>query len=63
METKPFHESIVSAIKKAKTPEALDTLADLVKKTKIPKDHEEIRKAFASQAKKMDWDDSELDAM
>ena len=39
---KPFHESVVDAINRAESPAEMNTLAALIKETKIPKGHSEI---------------------
>jgi len=45
MEKKPFHETVVEAIKHASTAE-LSLLATLLKATKIPADHDKIKEAW-----------------
>lgn len=49
---RPFHETIVDAIKGASSQE-LALIATLLKKTVIPKNHSQIIKAWNEQAKAM----------
>ena len=46
---KPFHESIVDAIKRADDLVTMSALAILIKETKIPKDHDIIIKAWETK--------------
>jgi len=49
-ERKPFHESVVDAIAKAKTPDVLNALGELITDTKIPRGHDAIFEAFRVKA-------------
>ena len=46
---KPFHESIVDAIKRADDLVTMSALAILINETKIPKDHDIIIKAWETK--------------
>jgi hypothetical protein len=46
METKPFHESIIDAIKDCNQGSDLALLGSLILKTSIPKNHNEIAGSF-----------------
>jgi hypothetical protein len=46
---KPFHESIVDAIKQAELSFHFQILAQIIKTTKIPKGHDEILAAWERQ--------------
>ncbi len=60
METKPFHESIVRALRSAKTKEELAVLEKLILSTKIPKDTDLVLRAFRSKAKKLEVSDAKV---
>ncbi|MDO8514238.1 MAG: hypothetical protein Q7S50_01710 [bacterium] len=51
-ELKPFHESIVDTIERAYAP-AFETLAHLIKTTKIPKGHDAIVEAWQRRTKEV----------
>jgi len=53
LELKPFHETIVDAIYLAISSEEMTCLARLIKSTKIPKNHDEILKAWQFATKLM----------
>jgi hypothetical protein len=61
MHTKPFHESIIDAVNDAAGPAELTVLAELVKRTSIPKGHKKIIEAFREQSEKLDWSDPEIE--
>jgi hypothetical protein len=48
---RPFHETIVKAIRKCVTRDEFDIVADLIKATKIPKNHDKISSAWRSTCK------------
>jgi len=60
MEMKPFHESIVSIIRGAKTKEELKLIEKILLTTKSPKDQDVIAKAFSSKAKKLEMSDTKV---
>ncbi len=62
-ELKPFHESIVDLIRNLKVDSPgdwprLNQLAEIIKSTKIPKNHDEIIAAWQEQVQrlKVNWD-------
>lgn len=59
LKLKPFHETIVVAIKDASTT-GLACLASLIKTTKIPKGHDEIIVAWNERRKKLFCEDEDL---
>jgi hypothetical protein len=63
MHTKPFHEAIIDAINNAAGPAELTVLAELVKRTSIPKGREKIIEAFKAQGEKLDWSDPEIEEL
>lgn len=51
---RPFHETIIEVIRGASGPE-LECLANLIKTTKIPKNHKEIAEAWKGRIKVLGW--------
>lgn len=49
--TKPFHESIIDALKRANETQEIRTLCELIVHTKIPKNHQEIHDAVQKKEK------------
>lgn len=60
MSTRPFHETIVKAIRQASSVE-LECLATLIKATSIPEGHQEIIAAWNQRRKEMCWGTEDLD--
>ena len=56
-ERKPFHESIVDAIKEATNRTDMKLLEGLIKRTKIPKNHYAITLAWRQTCGIMGWQD------
>ena len=52
-ERKPFHESVVDAIGKVRSSDALLALGELIVATKVPKDHGVIYQAFRTKAEEL----------
>lgn len=52
---RPFHETVVDAIKKAATRGDLDLLSGLIQATKIPSNHDAIVTAFDSRVRELGW--------
>jgi hypothetical protein len=57
MERKPFHESIVDAIHRAKAPTDLAALGQLIHESKIPKGHDEIAAAWIGKSGELGLND------
>ena len=58
---RPFHETIVDAIGRANTYGELQLLAQLIKATKVPKNHDEIIAAWKQRWQVMGWRQGDLD--
>ena len=58
--TRPFHETIVEAIRRASDTDLL-CLATLIKATKVPKGHNEIISAWNERRKALCWGDEDFD--
>lgn len=58
-EKKPFHETIVEAIRRASSVE-LGCLATLIKATKIPKNHDAIIAAWNERRQAICWGGNDL---
>ena len=56
---RPFHETIVDAIRFTSAKE-LELLADLIKGTKIPKNHDQIIAAWKNRCLELGWGNSDL---
>ena len=56
---RPFHETIVEAIRRASSNE-LQCLATLIRETKVPKGHDEIIAAWNQRRQEIAWGDEDL---
>ncbi len=59
--TRPFHESIVDALRKARGDRELSPLLYLLRMTKIPKNHDAIIAAWDERRREMGWLGSDYD--
>ena len=57
---KPFHESIVDAIKRAEDPVALAILGELIIATRIPQEHRVIQEAYLRRTEEIQGSDQSL---
>ncbi|MDO8470837.1 MAG: hypothetical protein Q7S63_02560 [bacterium] len=52
---KPFHESVVDALQRARSTDVLLALCELIASTKIPRGHDEIRDALYKTEARLDF--------